>query len=426
MPGKLLARLLAVLLLCGLGHAAFVPANYSGGVSIQTSNNVLQILVPEGVPAQFVFLDTSGRAVGQPVNIASLTDISNLQNMLLSAINNLNASIEARVAAMVQNNRSLFNSIVNDLLQPGAPPNPLQAALGNLSALVSSKVSLQNLAAIDAEVVTVVNNMVAAGAQNNLATQLQNHTASIAALKQQSSYFVDTRSLSAIDGEVVAVVNNMVAPGAQNNLSSQLQNHTASILSLKQQSSYFVDTRALSSIDGEIVSVVSSMATALPTSNSLAAQLSTKLNASQTCQCFNPSSLVALNTSLALSVMGVQQQTAYFVDVRNLSVLNSYVRSVVNTGLQCNSAPPTVTYGTVASCAGTFSGFTCAPTCASGYFASSTYSCAAGSWLGSPACLRTFPRHSLCILKYVKLLYFFPLFFWYLLVLLLLAACLRP
>lgn len=368
--------------------------------------------------------------------------LSSIDNEVVSVVNNMVAT--SNNALNTELNKKLNFSSTCQCFDPLALQN-VNTSLSNLRQQSAFFVDTRSLSSIDNEVVSVVNNMVSssnnalntelnkklnfsstcqcfnpASLQNvnatvtNLTQQaalfadaraLQAMNASLANLTQQSAFFVDTRSLSSIDNEVVAVVNTMVA-SSNNALNTELnkklnfsstcqcfnpvllQNVNTTLNNLTQQSAYFVDTRALGSITPQVVSVVSQMATAPPANNSLATQLSTKLTSAPACQCFDPVTLTSLNTSV-MSVVAAQAtlSSQVYVDTRNLSVLDTYVRNIVASSVQCNSLPAAVPKGSVATCFGTFNGFTCAPVCDPGYRLSGNYSCAAGTWFGSAQCI---------------------------------------
>lgn len=370
--------------------------------SIQTTASTLQSS-----------LQTTNTTLTSALQTSTLSLQSQMQNTTLSmqsSLQTVNASLQSLTQALAQVNTTLGTSL-NNLVQQSA-----------------FFVDTRSLSVIDAQVGTVVARLASAPAGNNTlaaqlaskltssatcqcfdpASSLQSLNSTLNSMALQMAFHVDTRNLTFIDTEIATVVNRMAvaAPAANNSLATQLaaklasssscqcfdpattlQPLNASLTGLAQQVSFHVDTRNLSVIDAQVGTVVSRMATAPASNNSLASQLGSKLSASSTCQCFDPVSLTSLNTTV-LSVLANQSAlaSAVYVDTRNLSVLDTYVRNMITSSVQCNSLPTQIANGSVNGCFGTFNGMVCAPVCQQGFVLVNNYTCAAGTWLGSPRC----------------------------------------
>lgn len=367
---------------------------------IRVANNNLEIVIPQNTTASLVVIDAGGNPIGSPIPLATFSDVANLTSQLSATTQSLQAmqaamstmqtglqaqldrmnqtfqaNVVATVTTMLQQNVTLFQNVVNNMVtSPGSGSNALANALKGI-------VYVSNLSVVGPEITNVVSNMILPGASNALATQLNSKLNA-----SQTCQCFNPASLQAVNSSVLASTTALAA------LNLSFQSVNASVANLQQQ------------------------AASIPTS-SLAL------------------SLAALNSTLQT----VQQSIAvYGVDLRNLSVIDAHIQAI----FVCSAAPAPIAYGSVATCAGLFytqvcvdTGMcvlspcmlgiadchlaiirhtpaltctsvlpwpptptpglsasvipqACIPACLPGYYPVSNYTCISGKWQGAPSCLR--------------------------------------
>ena len=374
-----------------------------------------------------------------PVSIASLQDMNDLQNMLLSKMSDLESRlmaalstkvdvqnltvidprIQATVNAMAtgvltaSDVSSSLAQVLNSKLTVNATcqcfdprvAQALQSGLSSANSAIGSQ-AVANVAAIGTQAVAnaaamaALNTSLTASASTSLTRALTPVLSSVSSLYNSS--IAQSTAISAVNASIGSTSNTLglslaslavSLAGSGSSLSSAIS--SIGTVNTAQLSSAIVAVSSTSTINGIQLSAS-------------VASLGSSVN----------SSLTALSTQTSAGLRSLSfNLTTYYVDVRNLTTIDGEVAAVVTSmvsaggsssnalatilasklnssqvsalitaSIRCQTLPPAVLNGDPSSCAGTVSAGSCAPTCFQGYSASGAYGCVAGTWVGSPVC----------------------------------------